>query len=52
MAGNDPKLLNELTHHGLSRMFSRFHMPPRRQPQLRPLVIDEKNMIPINNGKV
>ncbi len=52
MSGNNLELLKELTPHGFSRVLTRLHMATRRQPELRASVINEKNILSVNHGKV
>jgi hypothetical protein len=52
MCGNNPKFLKELPPHSLSWVLSRLNMSTRRQPEQCISVINEKNIVPINDGKV
>jgi hypothetical protein len=52
MSGNNLELLKELTPHGFSRVLPRLYMATRRQPELRASVINEKNIVSVNDGKV
>jgi hypothetical protein len=52
VSGNNLKLLKELTPHGFSRVLPRLHMAARRQPELRASVINEKDIVSVNDGKV
>jgi len=52
MPRNDLEFLKELTRHGFSRVLPRLHMAARRQPELCASVINEKNIVSVNDGKV
>lgn len=52
MPSNKPEFLEELAGNRFSRVFPWLDVTSRREPELRTLVIDEKNVLPVNHCKV